>query len=217
MKGAKFLAAREQPEVRVKCCGLNRVEEAMAAAQLGVDAIGLVFYRHSPRRVSMAAAREISSALPREVARVGLFVNAPISEVEAVLAEVPLDLLQFHGDETPAYCGRFGRPYLKALRLSDAGPHPPYPFTEAFALLLDSFQERCYGGTGKTFAWSLARDFHGARIVLAGGLDAANVAQAIRATTPYAVDVSSGVEAAPGRKDTEKIAFFLREVKNAFT
>ena len=227
MKGAKFLAA-EGARVRVKCCGLTRVKDAVAAARLGVDAIGLVFYPRSPRWVNPQRALEIASTLPPEIARVGLFVNASVAEVEAVLDEVPLDLLQFHGDEKPDYCRAFAHPYLKALRVGAGGilPHtfpahtfPAHTFPGAFGLLLDSFEEGRYGGTGKPFKWSLARDFSqrspGARIVLAGGLHAGNVAQAIRATLPYAVDVSSGVEVAPGHKDPAKIAAFLHEVKNA--
>lgn len=199
---------------RIKICGLTRPEDALAAAQFGVDAVGLVFYERSPRRLSPLRAREIVAALPPFVTVVGLFLDAPAAAVEEVLANVALDLLQFHGSEEPAYCARFRRPYIKALPMG-AGIDPvsyarAYP--DAAGFLLDSNRIGQAGGSGRTFDWKRVPRALQRPIVLAGGLHAGNVAEAITATWPWGVDASSGVEAMPGIKDPELMGAFVREV-----
>jgi len=202
---------------RIKICGITRVEDALAAAQAGADAIGLVFYERSPRHVSVAQAAQLAAALPPFVTTVGLFVNAEAAFVHEALAQVSLDLLQFHGDETPEYCAQFGKPYLKAIRVK-AGVdllQCASNFRGARGLLLDAHVEGVPGGTGATFDWTLIPEQLPLPVILSGGLDAENVAAAIEQVRPYAVDVSSGVEAGKGIKDAAKIARFIQEVKRA--
>ena len=202
---------------RVKICGIARVEDALAAAHRGADAIGLVFYQRSPRHVGIELAAQLADALPPFVSVVGLFVNADTALVREVLARVPVDLLQFHGDETPEYCAQFGKPYLKAIRVR-AGVdllQCASDFRSARGLLLDAHVEGIPGGTGKAFDWALIPKRLPLPVILSGGLDAENVAAAIRQVRPYAVDVSSGVEASKGIKDAAKIAAFINEVKRA--
>jgi phosphoribosylanthranilate isomerase len=202
---------------RVKICGITRVQDGLAAVRLGAHAIGLVFYDASPRAVANKQARMIVDALPPFLTAVGLFVNAEPDVVRKTLAEVPLQLLQFHGDETPAYCSAFGVPYLKAVRVRPGVDLLQYghDFREARGLLLDAFVEGVRGGTGATFDWNLIPRDLGLPIVLSGGLDAGNVEAAVRAVRPWAVDVSSGVEAAKGIKDAAKIEAFMNGVRNA--
>lgn len=202
---------------RVKICGITRVEDALAAVELGVDAIGMVFYEHSPRFVQAPLAAEVMAALPPFVSAVGLFADAPAAQVDAVLAHVRLDVLQFHGDESPAYCSQFGVPYLKAVRVRPGTNLVQYAadYAGARALLLDAFAEGMPGGTGQTFDWELIPAGLSLPIILAGGLNAANVAEAIRRVRPYAVDVSGGVEQAKGIKSAAKMAAFMRGVGNA--
>jgi phosphoribosylanthranilate isomerase len=202
---------------RVKICGITRVQDGLAAVRLGAHAIGLVFYDASPRAVANKQARMIVDALPPFVTAVGLFVNAEPDVVRKTLAEVPLQLLQFHGDETPAYCSAFGVPYLKAVRVRPGVDLLQYghDFREARGLLLDAFVEGVRGGTGATFDWNLIPRDLALPIVLSGGLDAGNVEAAVRAVRPWAVDVSSGVEAAKGIKDAAKIEAFMNGVRNA--
>jgi phosphoribosylanthranilate isomerase len=200
---------------RIKICGITRVEDALAAARSGADAIGLVFYQCSPRHVSIAQAKPLAAALPPFVTIVGLFVNAEAAFVREVLASVPLDLLQFHGDETPEYCAQFPRPYLKAIRVK-AGVdllQCAADFGSARGLLLDAHVEGVPGGTGSVFDWALIPGRLPLPLILSGGLDAENVAAAIKQVRPYAVDVSSGVEASKGIKDAAKVAAFINEVK----
>jgi phosphoribosylanthranilate isomerase len=200
---------------RIKICGITRAEDALAAAHNGADAIGLVFYERSPRHVSIMQARQLAGALPPFVTVVGLFVNAEASFVREVLANVPLDLLQFHGDETPEYCGQFDRPYLKAVRVK-AGEdllQCASDFRSAKGLLLDAHVEGIPGGTGTSFDWTLIPKQLPLPVILSGGLDAVNVASAIKQVQPYAVDVSSGVEASKGIKDAARLAAFINEVK----
>ena len=202
---------------RIKICGITRVEDALAAAQAGADAIGLVFYERSPRHVSVAQAAQLAAALPPFVTTVGLFVNAEAAFVHEALAQVSLDLLQFHGDETPEYCAQFGKPYLKAIRVK-AGVdllQCASNFRGARGLLLDAHVEGVPGGTGATFDWTLIPEQLPLPVILSGGLDAENVAAAIEQVRPYAEDVSSGVEAGKGIKDAAKIARFIQEVKRA--
>lgn len=202
---------------RVKICGITRVEDALEAAKQGSDAIGLVFYAASPRNVSNEVARAIVAALPPFVSVVGLFVNASRANIDAVLAEVRLDVLQFHGDETPDDCTQFNLPFLKAIRVNADTNLLQYAndFRLAQALLLDAHSEAAYGGTGQTFDWNLIPAELSKPIILAGGLNADNVEQAIMQVKPYAVDVSGGVELSKGIKDADKIAAFMQGVRNA--
>ena len=200
---------------RIKICGITREQDALAAAAAGADAIGLVFYAPSPRAVDAAQAAHIVAALPPFVTTVGLFVDAEPAAVRAVLAEVPLDLLQFHGEESDDYCRQFGRPYLKAVRVRSAdqlqGVAAQWP--GAAGILLDSYKPGVPGGTGEVFDWRLVPRERDWNLVLAGGLAAGNVRQAIDEMQPWAVDVSGGVEAAKGIKDVAKINAFVQEVK----
>ena len=202
---------------RIKICGITRPEDALRAAELGADAIGLIFYSGSARNVTAGRAREVVARLPPFVTTVGLFVDAPRSEVEAVLAVVSLDLLQFHGDESPAYCEAFDRPYIKAIAaapgvdlLQSAGFH-----AKARALLVDAYVPGVAGGTGVQADWSAIPRNLPIPVVLAGGLHAGNVSEAIRTVRPWAVDVSSGVELSRGVKDHNKMAAFVRGVRDA--
>lgn len=199
---------------RVKICGITRLEDALTAVDLGADAIGLVFYAPSPRNVEIVAAAEIARQIPAFVSVVGLFVNAEPRWIEAVIASVGLDLLQFHGDETPADCERFGLPYIKAIRVKADTNLVQYArdFASAKALLLDTYTEGVAGGTGQVFDWNLIPNTLPKPVILAGGLQANNVAQAIGQVKPYAVDVSGGVEATKGVKDAKKMAAFMRQV-----
>lgn len=202
---------------RVKICGITRVADGLACAELGADAIGLVFYAPSPRHVSVAQARAVMAALPPFITTVGLFVDADAVEVNAVLAQLPLDLLQFHGHESPEYCQSFQRPYLKAVRVKPGVDLVQYAaqYAHAKALLLDAHVEGIAGGTGQVFDWSLIPAGLPLPVVLSGGLSPANVADGIKQVQPAAVDVSSGVEATKGIKDVAKIAAFMQGVRNA--
>ena len=201
----------------VKICGITRVEDGLAAARLGAHAIGLVFYRSSPRYVEPAAAAEIVRALPPFVTAVGLFVDSPEDEVRAIAHDAGVQLLQFHGAETPEFCARVGMPYMKAVRVRPGVDLLQYArlFHGAKALLLDAYLEGLHGGTGETFDWNLIPPSLPLPVVLSGGLNAENVADAIRRVRPFAVDVSSGVEASKGIKDAARIAAFVSGVRNA--
>ena len=199
---------------RVKICGLTREADVLAAAELGADAIGLVFYDPSPRAVGIEQARRLCAALPPFVTSVGLFVDAAPDQIRSTLARVPLDLLQFHGEESPEYCAAFGRPWIKAVRMRP-GIDPqslPELYPGAAGLLLDAYDPARAGGTGQCFDWDLVPPDLAPHIVLAGGLDPDNVAVAIRRVRPYGVDVSGGVEAAKGLKDRQKMAAFMKGV-----
>ena len=202
--------------VRVKICGITRVEDALAAAAAGADAIGLVFYARSPRAVDVEQARAIIAALPPFVTTVGLFVDMPRDELAQVLAQVPLGLLQFHGDESAAQCEGFNRPYIKALRVKPgediAARVAAYP--GASGILLDTYVEGIPGGTGEAFDWSLVPGNLRKPIILAGGLRPDNVAEAVAQVRPYAVDVSGGVEAGKGIKDAQQITAFVRAARS---
>jgi len=201
---------------RVKICGITRVEDALAAIELGADAIGLVFYESSPRHVQLHQAAKIVAALPPFVSVVGLFVDATAEQIREVLTHVRLDVLQFHGDESAEFCRQFNTPYLKAVRVRPETNLVQYAtdYADARALLLDAFAEGIPGGTGHSFDWSLIPKGLTRPIILAGGLNAGNVTEAIRQVRPYAVDVSGGVEREKGIKDADKIAAFIRGVGN---
>jgi phosphoribosylanthranilate isomerase len=199
---------------RVKFCGITREADALTGAALGADAIGMVFFVGSPRAVSVTTAREIVRRLPPFISTVALFVNPLPNEVEAVIDAVGPDLLQFHGDELPADCERYDMPYIKAIRMrADVEIHEQAArFGSAAALLLDSFHQSHYGGTGQVFDWSKIPADLQLPFILAGGLTPDNVAAAIASAHPYAVDVSGGVEISKGIKDPAKMQAFLREV-----
>jgi phosphoribosylanthranilate isomerase len=200
---------------RVKICGITRPGDALAAAQAGADAIGLVFYPPSPRYLSLERAREIRDVLPPFVQTVALFVNADAAQVSQVIGRVHPAMLQFHGDEAPDFCAQFGLPFVKACRMKEGVSALEYlrPFSRAAAWLFDSHVPE-YGGVGESFDWSLvpATD---KPVILSGGLSRDRVAEAIRRVRPWGVDVSSGVESAKGIKDAAKIAAFIAEVRNA--
>ncbi len=210
------LFTQSPARVRVKICGITRCEDALAAVRLGADAIGLVFYASSPRAVTLAQAQEIVRALPPFVTVVGLFVDAPPEEIRAVLDGVRIDLLQFHGDETPGDCSGYGKPYIKAVRMQEGVDvaEITHRYADASGLLLDSYRAGVAGGTGETFDWARVPPDVDKPIILAGGLTPENVADAIVQVRPYAVDVSGGVESAKGIKDAGKIAAFMRGVKS---
>lgn len=199
---------------KVKICGLTRVSDALDAAALGADAIGLVFYPPSARALTPERASEIVAALPAFVTTVGLFVDAEPAEVEQVLAKLPLDRLQFHGREAPEYCAGFGRPWVKALAMRDGIDLDAemVRWRGASSILLDTYDPQLAGGTGKRFDWTRVPSAMAGDIILAGGLRPDNVAEAVRTVRPYAVDVSGGVEAEKGIKDGGKMAAFLRGV-----
>lgn len=201
---------------RTKICGITRIEDGLACARHGADAIGLVFYPPSPRHVAAARAREIARALPPFITTVALFVDPVAAEVEKVLREVRPDVLQFHGNEAPEFCASFGVSWLKAVRVQAGLNLVEYAtrYRGAQGLLLDAYVEGQAGGTGQSFDWALIPEALPLPVVLSGGLDAGNVAAAIRQVRPWAVDVSSGVEAAKGIKDEAKIAAFMQGVRN---
>ncbi|MCB2427345.1 phosphoribosylanthranilate isomerase [Methylophaga pinxianii] len=201
---------------RVKICGITRRQDAEFAVKSGADAIGLVFYEPSPRAVTVSQAMAITAQLPPFVSTVGLFVNASVETVRHILEQVPLSLLQFHGDESADFCTQFNVPFIKAIRMQSAADliQAAEDFSEASALLLDSYQQGVPGGTGQTFDWSMITAVN-KPLILAGGLTTENVAEAIRQVSPYAVDVSGGVEESKGLKSNNKISAFMREVANA--
>jgi phosphoribosylanthranilate isomerase len=201
---------------RVKYCGIRNIGDAQTAVELGVDAIGLVFYAPSVRAVDIAAATDIADAVAPLVTRVGLFLDAAASEVQAVLKRVQVDLLQFHGTESPEFCSQFELPYIKSVARTEHGRLRQYAerYAEARALLLDSNLSGAPGGSGEVFDWNRPLAC-GKPIVLAGGLNADNVAAAIRALHPYGVDVSSGIESPRGVKNTALMENFMREVNRA--
>ena len=203
--------------VRSKICGITRIEDALLAAEAGADAIGLVFYDKSPRAVDVHQARAILAALPPFVTSVGLFVNASRCFIGEVLDAVPLDLLQFHGDETPEQCEGHGRPWFKALRVrpGDDLRAEAARFSGARAILLDAYVPGVPGGTGERFDWKLIPADLPRPLILAGGLTPDNVAEAISSVRPYGVDVSGGVEASRAIKDAAKVAAFIQRVREA--
>jgi phosphoribosylanthranilate isomerase len=202
---------------RIKICGLTRPEDVRAAVEAGADAIGLVFYPPSPRFLSFERAAELAALVPPFVTIVGLFVNPEAEFVREALARVPLQLLQFHGDETEAECARYGRRWIKAARVRAGVDLVEFSACHrgASGLLLDAFVEG-YGGGGKVFDWTLIPEGGLDRpLILSGGLDAENVVEAIRRIRPWAVDVSSGVESGKGIKDAARIAAFIAGVRHA--
>lgn len=202
---------------RIKICGVTRAQDAHSAAASGADAIGLVFYPQSARAITAEQAVDIVSAVPPFVSVVALFVDEPIASIERILSLLPVDILQFHGDEPPEFCEQFDRPWVKALRVKDGLDVVAQckRFSKARAVLLDSWQEGMVGGTGKTFDWGLAQGPMPLPVVLAGGLNQDNVGEGITALRPAAVDVSGGVEVSPGIKDADRMRRFVAAVRMA--
>lgn len=200
---------------RIKICGIREPAHARLSAEAGADAIGLVFHPASPRYVTPAQAAAIAAELPPFVTAVGLFVNVDEAHVRSVLGQVPLGLLQFHGDEAPAFCERFGVPFVRAVRMEQGTDLLEYAgqFKRAKALLLDAHVPGQPGGTGRTFDWARIPRELSVPLILSGGLDPENVARAMREVRPWAVDVSSGVESSRGVKDPGRIVEFIRSVR----
>jgi phosphoribosylanthranilate isomerase len=203
--------------IRVKICGITSVADAQNAVMAGADAIGLVFYAPSPRAVSIEQAREIAASVGPFVTVVGLFVDADAAFVHQVLANVALHVLQFHGDESREFCEQFQRPYMKAIRMRPEldVEHAIAEYPSAAAILLDAYRPGVPGGTGETFDWQRIPLQAVRPIVLAGGLTADNIALAIQSTHVYGVDVSGGVESAPGKKDAHKVEQFINNARHA--
>lgn len=214
---------------RIKICGITNVADAEAVVQAGADAVGLNFYARSPRYVPRDSARGIVDAVGRRACKVGLFVNSPAGEIAEMFDDLGLDLVQLHGDENPDILRELApRPVMKAFRIGPDGLRPVRHWLEACMrmslfpqmVLFDAFQPGQYGATGQTTDWSLAREYRGKKnvpkLALAGGLKAENVAEAIQAVRPAAVDVAGGVELAPGRKDHERIREFVAAAQGAF-
>jgi phosphoribosylanthranilate isomerase len=199
---------------RVKICGFTRAEDAREAALLGADAIGLVFYPRSPRHVAIAQALEITGALPAFTTTVALFVDEEEARIREILENVPIDCLQFHGDESPEDCRKYRKRYIKAIRVRPGTDIAELArqYHDAAGLLLDAWHPDAKGGTGSLFDWNMIPEQCGLPIILAGGLNAENACDAVRTVKPYALDVSSGVEAAKGVKDAARMAAFLTEV-----
>jgi phosphoribosylanthranilate isomerase len=201
---------------RIKICGITSVADGIAAAEAGADMIGLMFYERSPRNISHASAAEISRALSPFVVKVGVFVNPTEDSVLRAIGECGVTLLQFHGEETPEFCAQFAAMSMKAFRVRDPASLDALPNYSTDAYLLDAYSADSHGGTGAKFNWNLAVEAkrHGKPIFLAGGLTPENVAEAIRKVQPFGVDVSSGVESAPGKKDHAKIRAFVHAAKS---
>lgn len=207
-------------ELTIKICGITRLDDALDAVALGADALGFMFYARSSRHISVEAAAAICRELPRLVLRVGVFVDAPLAEIEAAATACGLNLVQLHGAETPEFCDQVkGVPVVKAFRVSDARSLETLPLYRTAWWLLDSYVPGALGGTGCSFNWSLAEAAHrlGTPFWLAGGLTPENVGEAIRQARPDGVDVSSGVESAPGRKDHGKMKAFIEAARRAAT
>ena len=205
---------------RIKICGITRIDDALCAASAGADAIGLIFYPPSPRVVTIEQAASISAVLPPFVSTVALFVNASVQEIEGVIRHLRPSILQFHGDEDAAFCTQFGVPFIKAGRVGETmRPADLLEYADEFktarAVLLDTLARGLYGGSGESFDWKLIPTEMRRRVLLSGGLHPENVSGAIHLIRPWAVDVSSGVEASKGVKDHAKIHKFIEEVRNA--
>ena len=202
---------------RIKICGITRLEDAKASVRAGCDALGFVFYKESPRYIALDAFKVIVKELPPFVTKTGLFVNADPAEIEEAIQSGLVNVLQFHGDETPDFCRQFNFPYIKAVAVSSSVDLIQYAkdFHDAEALLLDAYHEHLKGGTGQTFDWNLIPQTLSKPIVLAGGLTVDNVKEAIKKVKPYAVDVSGGVEESKGIKNSLKIQAFIKETQDA--
>ena len=205
-------------DTKIKICGITTLPDAQLAVGLGADALGFIFYPKSPRYIPVATAADICNALPPFVTKVGVFVDELEYEIEKALSECLLTALQFHGEEPPGFCQKFAAKSIKAIRVRDEGSLRAAAEYDVDALLIDTYTESERGGTGQTFDWSLAvkaKEILAPPIILSGGLTTVNVQEAIRRVKPYAVDVSSGVEREPGRKDPEKLRRFIELAKSS--
>lgn len=201
-------------QVRIKICGITNLDDALVATELGADAVGFIFYEKSPRYINPKTAALIIRELPPFVATIGVFVNEPPEKVVEVAKEAGVGCVQLHGDETPEYCASLGLRAIKALRVRDASVLNMLRTYSVSGILLDTYREGVPGGTGETFDWEIAAEAAGAgRIILSGGLTPENVREAIEKVGPYAVDVSSGVESSPGKKDHDKLRKFFEQVR----
>ncbi|MGA2796879.1 MAG: phosphoribosylanthranilate isomerase [Thermoguttaceae bacterium] len=214
---------------RIKICGITNVSDAQSAVQAGADAVGLNFYPASPRFITPSAVRQIRDVLPREIVKVGVFVNAEAKEICQTFDEIDLDLIQLHGDETPEYITQLGnRPVMRAFRLGPEGLQPIFTYLETCKrlgcvpklVMIDAFSKGVYGGSGETANWTVCAQYPCHEdvppLVLAGGLTQWNVAQAIDQVRPAAVDTASGVESSPGRKDPAAVIAFAKAARKAF-
>ena len=206
--------AKSNPPVKVKVCGTTRLKDALLAVECGADAIGFIFYKKSPRCVTEKMAKEICSTLPPLVHRVGVFVNETAEKINRIADRCGLDAVQLHGDETPAFCKKIKRRVIKAVRVKDASSLKEMSRYEVDAFLLDTYRDNQWGGTGQVFDWELAaRAKKYGPVILAGGLNPRNVKEAVKKVQPYGVDVSSGVEQSPGKKDPKKVKAFLKAMR----
>lgn len=202
--------------VRVKICGMTRFEDAIKAVELGADAVGFIFYKKSPRGVALAQAKTIIKELPPFVHRVGVFVNESAERIHSFVEKLGLDLVQLHGDESPADCRKIKARVLKAIRVEDSSSLKRLNQYQVDGFLLDTFHLDAYGGTGQVFDWKLAKQAgRFGRIIVAGGLNAGNVIEAIQKARPYGIDVCSGVEKTPGIKDHKKMRAFIDAARSA--
>ena len=203
------------PQVKVKVCGMTQLKDAAFAVQQGADAVGFIFYKKSPRSVTMKTARDIILKLPPLVDTVGVFVNESVDRINKIVNYCGLDLVQLHGEESPAFCKKIQRRVIKAFRVKDLQSVKQLEKYSVSGYLLDTFSDNVHGGTGKTFDWNLALPANKiGPVILAGGLTARNILQAIRQARPYGVDVCSGVEKLPGIKDPEKVRAFLKNIRS---
>lgn len=200
----------------IKICGIINVEDALKATDLGADALGFVFYEKSPRKIAKEKAKEIIDSLPKEIVKVGLFVDELEEKVSEITSYCDFDILQFHGDETPDYCKKFPQKIIKAFRIKNKESLANIPKYEVDYYLLDAYSEVAPGGTGRTFNWDLAREAKkfGRPIILSGGLNPKNIVEALKKVSPFGVDVSSGVESSPGKKDHRKLKEFITKVRD---
>lgn len=206
--------AKPRPPVKVKVCGTTRLEDALWAVECGADAIGFIFYKKSPRCVTAKTAKDICSQLPPFVNRVGVFVNETADRINRIAERCGLNVVQLHGDESPGFCKKIKVRVIKAVRVKNAASLKALSDYKVDGFLLDTYQKDHWGGTGKVFDWQLARKAKKAGpVILAGGLNPRNVNDAVRQVQPYGVDVSSGVEASPGKKDRKKVKAFLKAVR----
>jgi phosphoribosylanthranilate isomerase len=203
------------PQIKVKICGMTQLKDALFAVEQGADAVGFIFYKKSPRAVTMKTVREIIAKLPPLVDTVGVFVNESDSRVNKIADYCGLDLVQLHGEESPAFCRKIHRRVIKAFRVKDLQTIKQLEKYPVSGLLLDTFSDHLQGGTGKTFDWNLALPAKKiGPVILAGGLTPRNIRQAISQVRPYGVDVCSGVEKSPGIKDLEKVRAFLKNIRS---
>ena len=198
--------------IPTKICGITNLDDANVAVENGASAIGFIFYEKSPRTISINNAKSISKHLPKTIARVGVFVNHEKDLIRLAISEVPLDMIQLHSDETPDFCNQFDVPILKALRIKNEASLSVMDQYDVAVFLLDTFSNDQYGGTGETFDWSVLNRKFKTPIILSGGLNSENILDAIDAVNPSAVDVNSGVESSPGKKDFNKLKLLFKNL-----